>query len=204
MFKLINKKYLYLSLLVLLVAVTAAVFLQKYFQGEPVETENLESPINATEPALVLSKSLPVKLRIPELSIDSSFVAPLGLLPDGEVEVPDSYTEVGWYKFGPTPGELGPAVILGHVDSYQGPAVLFSLGQLEIGQKIFIDREDGTTAVFEVTELERPRQSAFPTAQVYGDIDHSGLRIITCSGIYVRGTQRYTHNLIVYAKLVSG
>lgn len=149
-----------------------------------------------------LPESLPARLRIPELGIDTTFVAPLGLLSDGEIEVPDSDTEVGWYQYSPTPGELGPAVVVGHVDSYLGPAVFFSLGQLDPGDDVYVDREDGTTAHFVVTELERPRQSAFPTARVYGDIDHAGLRLITCSGIYERGKQRYTHNLIVYAKLV--
>ena len=93
-------------------------------------------------------------------------------------------------------------MILGHVDSYEGPAVLFSLGQLKVGDEIYIDREDGTTVTFRVTDLERHLQSGFPTAQVYGDIDHSGLRIITCSGIYDRGSLRYSHNLIVFAEMV--
>ena len=88
----------------------------------------------------------------------------------------------------------------GPVDT--GPAVFFSLGQLKIGDDIYIERADGTTVHFKVESMERPAQSDFPTARVYGDIDHAGLRLITCTGIYVRGTQRYTHNLIVYARLV--
>jgi len=169
--------------------------------NKPIENVS-EHTVSDTSYDVILSESLPIKLRIPTLEIEASFEEPLGLLSNGEIEVPKSYTEVGWYKFGPTPGALGPAVILGHVDSYTGPAVFFYLGQLKPGDFIYVDREDGTTAQFEVTELERPRQSAFPTARVYGDIDHAGLRLITCSGTYVRGNQRYTHNLIVYAKLV--
>ncbi len=153
--------------------------------------------------ANVLPPSEPTRLRIPKLDIDTTFVPPLGLLPNGEVAVPDSYTEVGWYKYGPTPGALGPAVILAHVDSYAGPAVFFYLGQLEPGDDVYVDRADGSTAHFKVESLERPRQAEFPTARVYGDIDHAGLRLITCSGIYVKGNQRYTHNLVVYARLVS-
>lgn len=149
----------------------------------------------------VLAKSLPVRLRIPALAIDTGFVAPLGLLGSGEVEVPESNTEVGWYKYSPTPGELGPAVIFGHVDSYTGPAVFFSLGQLDPGDDIYVEREDGTEAHFVVTGLERYQQSEFPTALVYGDIDHAGLRLITCSGLYNRGSGRYSHNLVVYAAL---
>lgn len=167
--------------------------------NEPV----IEPVVEEVVVAEVLPSSEPTRLRIPKLDIDTTFVPPLGLLQNGEVAVPDSYTEVGWYKFSPTPGALGPAVILGHVDSYAGPAVFFYLGQLEPGDDVFIDRADGSTAHFKVESLERPKQAEFPTERVYGDIDHAGLRIITCTGIYVRGNQRYTHNLVVYAKLVT-
>ena len=151
----------------------------------------------------IMPESLPVRLVIPRLNIDTGFEAPLGLKDDGEIEVPEGYTDVGYYKFGPTPGELGPSVILGHVDSVDGPAVFYTLGQLEEGDEIRVEREDGSVAIFAVTELERHPQSGFPTKQVYGDIDHAGLRLITCSGIYQHDTLRYTHNLIVFAKLVS-
>lgn len=153
--------------------------------------------------ALAFAPSKPTRLLIPNLKLNTTFVEPLGLLPNGEAAVPDSYGEVGWYKYSPTPGSLGPSVIFGHVDSYTGPAVFFSLGQLKVGDDIYIEREDGTTVHFKVESMERPAQSEFPTARVYGDINYAGLRLITCTGIYVRGTQRYTHNLIVYARLVS-
>jgi sortase (surface protein transpeptidase) len=195
----LRKNYLTASiLLVVLIILAIYVFLTK----NQVNTEgSTESNIANSNNAVVIAKALPVKLRIPSLSVQTSFTEPLGLMPNNEIEVPDSYTEVGWYKYGPAPGELGPAVVVGHVDSYKGPAVFFSLGQLVLGDTIEVEREDGSVAIFEVTELERPRQSAFPTAKVYGDIDHAGLRLITCSGIYIKGQQRYTHNLIVYAKL---
>ncbi len=149
-----------------------------------------------------LPSSPPQLLRIPAVGIEAEFEGSLGLNYDGTVEVPDSFEEVGWYKHGPTPGELGPAVILGHVDSYQGPAVFYSLGQLEPGDEILIDREDGATAKFVVTKLSRHEQAGFPTAQVYGDIDHAGLRLITCTGVYSHATMRYSHNLIVFAEMV--
>lgn len=149
-----------------------------------------------------LPESEPVRLRIPTIGVDALFEAPLGVDTDNEIQVPEAYDTVGWYKYGPTPGEIGPAVVLGHVDSYEGPAVLFSLGQLDIGDRIEIEREDGTTAVFEVEKMKKHPQSGFPTADVYSDLDYPGLRIITCTGVYDRGVQRYTHNLIVFAKLV--
>ncbi len=152
----------------------------------------------------ILEKSFPTRLRIPKLNIDTNFVEPLGLEDNGEVSVPDSYTEVGWYKHSPTPGQLGPAIVLGHVDSHTGPAIFFYLGQLKEGDDVYIDREDGTSAQFKIEKLERYKQSEFPTELVYGNINYAGLRLITCSGIFSKGEQRYSHNLVVYARLVDG
>lgn len=144
----------------------------------------------------------PIRLRIPSVGIDTAFSEALGVNPDQTVEVPDSYETVGWYEHGPRPGELGPAVVLGHVDSYEGPAVFFRLGQTDVGDMVEIERSDGSVAVFEITELVQREQSNFPTEAVYGDIDHAGLRLITCSGTYDRGKQVYSHNLIVFAELI--
>jgi len=149
----------------------------------------------------LFARSLPVQLYIPSLDIRTSFVAPLGLEADQTISVPDSYTKVGWYKHGATPGEIGPAVILGHVDSNDGPAIFYSLGQLKIGEEIEVKRADGTTAVFVVESLERVDQDNFPTAKVYGATDEAVLRLVTCSGVFDRGEQRYSHNLVVYATL---
>jgi len=151
--------------------------------------------------SLALPEAQPVRLRIPTIGVDTSFVE-LGVDENREIEVPKSFDTVGWYKYGPTPGELGPAVVLGHVDTKTGPAVFYSLGQLNPGDKVEIDREDGSTAVFEVRTLERYEQDSFPTSLVYGDIDHAGLRLITCSGVFNRDSQRYDQNLVVYAELV--
>lgn len=162
--------------------------------------------IEEAEPTLTMSgdilpKSNPLTITIPKINLSASFEDPLGVDASREIEVPEGYDTVGYYKYGPTPGELGPAVVLGHVDSVDGPAVFYSLGQLEVGDEIEIEREDGTTAVFEVTNMERHLQSGFPTEQVYGNIDHAGLRLITCSGTFDKGIQRYSHNLIVFAEL---
>lgn len=164
-------------------------------------TQVPEINITASSSADVLEEATPLLLRIPAIKLEVPFGKPLGLNADQTVEVPEGYEEVGYYKFGPTPGELGPAVVLGHVDSYQGPAVFFELGQLEAGDEIYVDRDDGTTAVFVVDHLESHEQRGFPTAKVYSDIDYAGLRLITCTGVYNHGTQEYSHNLIVFAKL---
>jgi len=166
--------------------------------SDPILPEGSLAPITL---GYTLPKSSPTRLRIPKIDIDTPFVE-LGLARNNEIEVPKGYEEVGWYGHGPTPGELGPAVVLGHVDSYMGPAVFFYLGQLEPGDTIEVDREDGSVAVFRVDKLERYPQSSFPTSLVYGDIDHAGLRLITCTGSYDKELKRYDSNLIVYASLI--
>ncbi len=196
-------KYGVLPITFLILSVTVVLL---FIFIEPTQ-KVIESPVPEQEQPIAviegpaMPESAPVRLRIPSVSVDAPFVAPLGLETNGEVAVPDSDTEVGWYKHSPTPGEVGPAVILGHVDSKTGPAVFFYLGQLDEGDDIFVDRVDGTTAHFKVESLERPKQSEFPTERVYGNINYAGLRLITCSGIYLKGTQRYTNNLVVYARL---
>ena len=146
-------------------------------------------------------RSAPVRLVIPSIHLDTTFVLPLGLQADQTVSVPNSYTKVGWYEGGATPGENGPAVILGHVDSKEGPAVFYSLGQLKVNDEIEITRSDGTVVVFVVEKLQRYPQSDFPTLAVYGSTDNSTLRLVTCSGTFDKREQRYSHNLVVYAKL---
>ncbi len=163
-----------------------------YSVKQILKTFDLRKPMGASDP---------IRLRIPDIYIDTNFVQ-LGLADDGSIEVPKGYTEIGWYENGPTPGELGPAVVLGHVDSYKGPGVFIYLGQLTPGDYIYVDRADGTTATFRVTELERYDRDAFPTEKVYGNIDHAGLRLITCSGTFNKHSLEYNRVLVVYAALV--
>jgi sortase (surface protein transpeptidase) len=192
------------NLLVMAFAVVIGIslgFALDYYFSKDTEEYVQEPPRVEATTTSQFARSAPSELRIPKLNLTTTFEAPLGLKEDRTIEVPDSYTQVGWYENGPTPGEIGPAVVLGHVDSYEGPAVFWPLGKLEPGDEVEIEREDGTTAVFVITKLERYSQDDFPTELVYGPIDHAGLRLITCSGTYLKGVQRYTHNLVVYAEL---
>jgi hypothetical protein len=185
---------------VVLMLVTWVLLLPPYLTPPQPEVD-VPVPESLVGTTTVLAASAPMHLDIPAIQLSASFTLPLALAESGEVAVPESYTEVGWYKFSPTPGELGPSVILGHVDSYQGPAVFWPLGKLVVGDEINITREDGTVVTFVVEGLERYPQSDFPTEKVYGNINYAGLRLITCSGTYNKGAKRYTHNLVVYAKL---
>ena len=148
-----------------------------------------------------LNRALPTRIQIPKIFVDTTFEAPLGLNDDQTIIVPKSFEKVGWYKLGAAPGEIGTAAILGHVDSFEGPAVFFALGQLSQGDSIFVTRADGTEAEFAVEYFERYAQEEFPTEKVYTPTSYASLRLITCAGTFIKGKQRYTHNLVVYARL---
>lgn len=150
----------------------------------------------------VEERPTPTHLSIPKIDLEAGFVEPLGLTDTEMIEVPDSYENVGWYKLGPIPGDPGPAIILGHVDSFEGPAVLYDLKDLTVGDSIFVERSDGITTRFIVETLDTLSQDTFPVEAVYENLDYAALRIITCAGTYLEQEMRYTHNLVVTARLV--
>jgi Sortase domain len=155
----------------------------------------------------VLPASAPVALNIPAIGVDSQLQS-LGQNADGSMQVPAPgsrhYDEAGWYRYSPTPGSLGPAVIVGHLDSVSGPSVFFRLGSLQAGDTVLVRRADGTVAVFAVDEVRRYHKSSFPTQIVYGDTDHAALRLITCGGPIDPRTGHYRDNIVVLASLVRG
>lgn len=153
----------------------------------------------------VLPSSAPVVIDVPAIGVHSTLLS-VGLTAQQTLEVPapgPDYDQAAWYQHSPTPGSLGPAVILGHVDSAtEGPSVFFSLGDLQQGATILVTRADGVTAVFEVDEVRRYAKEEFPTTLVYGDTDHAALRLITCGGSFDRATGQYRDNVVVFASLV--
>lgn len=143
----------------------------------------------------------PAVIRIPRLEVEASII-PLGLREDGSIEVPEDPDEAGWWMGGPEPGETGPAVILGHVDSREeGPAVFFHLQYLDSGDEIHIDRVDGSTVTYVVEATERHNKDEFPTDAVYGPTEQPTLRLITCGGDFDFGVRTYEDNVIVFASL---
>ena len=155
---------------------------------------------------LILARSAPVSLNIPAIGVRSPLLD-LGLNPDGTVQVPsldDPDSKAGWYRNSPTPGALGPAIILGHIDSKKyGPGVFYDLGRLQPGQEIDVTRADGTIAVFRIDGVRSYPKDNFPSLQVYGNIDHAGLRLITCGGVFDPSKSSYQSNIVVFASLVS-
>lgn len=145
----------------------------------------------------------PVRVRIPSQSIDAQ-VVPVGITPTGEMEAPSGYDEVGWYRYGARPGEPGRAVLAGHLDSRDGPAVFFQLGWLQPGDTIEVHFEDGAeTRVFAVRELAQYPVDGAPLGDIFGHVDHPELVLITCAGQFEGPEAGYSERVIVYADAVS-
>lgn len=157
------------------------------------------APIDAT-PSF-MTRSEPVKLIIPKIGVDTSLES-IDKQPDGTIGTPSQFEDAGWYIRGPTPGEIGPAVIVGHVDSYQGIAVFWRLRELIPGNEVKVKRQDGSVANFKVTDIKQYPQENFPTQEVYGNLNYAGLRLITCGGTFNTQTQHYSDNTVVFASLI--
>ncbi|MDX3401451.1 MULTISPECIES: class F sortase [Streptomyces] len=154
-----------------------------------------------TEPVRPLARSVPVGLRIPAIGVDTPVMG-LGLAADGTVEVPPVTDDdrAGWYRHSPTPGQVGPSVLLGHVTvGRYGDGVFRHLAGLRRGERIEARLENGTTAEFTVTAVRTVAKADFPTDDVYGDVAGPELRLITCGG--PRDGQEYRDNVIVFAEL---
>ncbi|AJE40435.1 class F sortase [Streptomyces nodosus] len=148
-----------------------------------------------------LGRSVPVRLRIPAIGVDTPLLS-LGLEPDGTVQVPPitAHDRAGWYRFSPTPGQIGPSVVLGHVTvgSY-GDGVFRRLDRLRTGETIVARLENGTEAQFTVTSTRTVAKAHFPTDDVYGNVNRPELRLITCGGPH--DGDGYRDNVIVFAAL---
>ncbi|MDQ2883286.1 MAG: class F sortase [Actinomycetota bacterium] len=171
------------------------------------ELKALPAPQPALAPRITagLPRAEPTSIRIPAINV-SSPVNVVGLKPDKTMAVPQPgplYDQAAWYRYSPTPGEIGPSVIIGHIDSAKnGPSVFFNLGELKPGQRIRVTRSDGTTPTFEVDSVHSYPKDAFPQQAVYGDTDYPALRLITCGGSFDRQTRQYLNNTVVFAHLV--
>jgi hypothetical protein len=159
-------------------------------------------PAPAT-PAVGMSRSAPVEISIARIGLTAQIMT-VGLDAAGAIEVPplERAQLAGWYELGPSPGEIGNAVIVGHVDSRaMGPAVFFHLGALLPGDLVEIRRQDGSVAKFKVDHVASYTKSSFPTDLVYGEAAGAGLRLITCGGTFDEKARSYLDNVIVFATL---
>lgn len=166
------------------------------------------TPTDPTPPVVgpVLARSVPTALTIPAIGIEDVHLAAFGTDAQGAIAVPPALPGVppGWYTGSPTPGQLGPSIIVGHTDEKKdGRSVFFRLGELRPGDQVKVTRSDHTVATFRVDSLEEYPKASFPTIRVYGNINHAGLRLISCIGVFDRATGHYLDNIVVYAHLVS-
>lgn len=143
----------------------------------------------------------PVRLRIPSIAVDAA-VGRVGTAADGTVEVPTRWEDIGWFDEGVRPGDKGPAVLLGHVDSKAGPAVFARLPQVAVGATVEVIGDGGGTTRWRVERIEQHPKEQFPTEAVYLPTLRPELRLVTCGGVFDRSTGHYRDNIVVHAALI--
>lgn len=174
----------------------------------PTATAGPVEPVEVREGAAtrtVMAASPPSRVRIPSIGVESP-VNEVGLNPDRSMEVPapgPDYDQAAWYRGSVTPGEIGPSVIIGHVDSAKdGPSVFYRLGDLRPGAAFTVNREDGKELTFRVDSVRSYSKSEFPTRTVYGGTTRPEVRLITCGGDFDSDAGSYRDNTVVFAHLV--
>ncbi|MGW2708759.1 class F sortase [Streptomyces sp. NPDC001356] len=168
---------------------------------QPSAAEGRPDPGVTRAGAPGLAPSPPLRIRIPAIRVNAPLVG-LALTRSGSLDAPPAKEKnlAGWYEAGTTPGETGTAIVAGHVDNTDGPAVFYDLGALKRGARIEVDRRDGSVAVFTVDAVEVYSAHDFPDEKVYGAARRPELRVITCGGGYSRATG-YQGNVVVFAHL---
>ncbi|MFK0246036.1 class F sortase [Amycolatopsis azurea] len=172
--------------------------------GSP--TTSASPPASSTAPAATaLPRSDPVLIEIPKIKAKSTLV-PLGLNQDNTLQVPpvSRPMQAGWFSEGASPGEIGPAVIAGHVDGNKQPGIFYRLKELQAGDRVLISRADGRVLTFVISRVMQVDKDEFPTDAVYGETNDPQLRLITCGGSFDRAVRSYRDNIIAFAVLQQG
>ena len=192
--KLIAAGAVVISAAVVFARTTALTF---FYDPEPAAQASIPVP-----QIPVASSSVPIRFIIPSLHINAA-VQEVGLNAMGNMMAPDNFTDVAWYKYGPTPGTKGSAVIDGHVDNGLGLAGVFkNLNKLQTGSDIFVIPKKGPELHFVVTDIKVYPYDAVPTDLLFNQNDAARLNVITCEGGWVSGGDTYDHRLVVFSKLV--
>ncbi len=156
------------------------------------------APFTIDEQPATLQR-IPVALRIPAISVNAP-IRLAGVEPAGDMEVPANASDVGWYKYGPSPGEPGSAVLAAHVDlASQGPGAFFDLRMLEPGDLIFIEFDDGTTQSYRAEARTIYEKQELPTEAIFSRTGAPILTLITCGGGFNPTIGSYDSNVVVYA-----
>ena len=144
----------------------------------------------------------PAAVSVPAIGLDAPLIG-LGIADDGAMEVPVDADDVGWFTGGGKPGGRGPTVIAAHVDSASGPAVFARLDELVLGDRVDVTTVDGGVVSYAVTEVVDVPKAEFPTTRVFGAQPTDRLRLITCGGVFDRGSGHYDQNRVVFAEPVA-
>jgi sortase (surface protein transpeptidase) len=173
-------------------------------QLKPGDAGKFQNPVtDATPAATPTARLTAVRVQIPSIKVDTKLIG-LDLKPGtNQLKAPLDFNVAGWYEYGTVPGDIGPAVIDGHVDSPTAPGVFLHLSQLKAGDQILVTLSNHTVKTFVVTHLEAAPKTNFPTQAVYGPTPTPQLRVITCDGIFDHATGHYLDNLVVFAALAS-
>lgn len=166
-------------------------------QAAPGKSERpvIQAPIVASGPPD------PKRITIPALQVDQNLVE---LAVNGtSLQVPDDYWDVGWWSDGPSPGQQGAAVAVGHVDSDTGPAVFYGLSGLRRDDRVRVRREDGAQLVFAVRKKVLYQRNRFPSDKVYRSAGRPGLNLLTCGGSFDPAADLYSGNVVVYTELIN-
>lgn len=177
--------------------------------AEPPATAAASAPAAATPSAAPTTSPqvvegigvTPTRVAIPAIDLDQPLID-LGIAPDGRMEVPVDFDDVGWFTGGGRPGGRGPTVIAAHVDSRVGPAAFGRLAELNVGDEVSVQDVDGGSTRYAVTEVADFAKADFPTARVFGAQPTDQLRLITCGGIFDRSVGHYEDNRVVFAEPV--
>ncbi|PPF85671.1 class F sortase [Subtercola sp. Z020] len=160
-----------------------------------------QDPAGPAGPSLAHQGITPVRVRIDAIGVDSELE---GLSRDaaGWIQPPKNFASAGWYQEGVVPGDVGPAVIAGHIDNAVGPAVFFGLSSLNAGDRVIVILSDGSMRMFAVDRQIVVAKAAFPTGEVYAPTPTAQLRLITCGGVFDDATGHYVDNVVVFASEV--
>jgi sortase (surface protein transpeptidase) len=208
----VTRRFAGLALLALALAACGEAPARPEPPARPEAPARRQAPATAPSPgaqeptprtALARRAAPPVRIRIPAIGVSAAVVR-LGLNRDGTLQVPTDFGVAGWFSGGPAPGETGPAVIAGHIDSRRGPAVFYRLRALQPGDRVAVERADGSTVEFAVQGAARYPKVAFPTEAVFGPSPEPLLRLITCGGTFDRSRRSYRDNVVVTARLAAG
>ncbi|GAB2909507.1 hypothetical protein GCM10027047_04610 [Rhodococcus aerolatus] len=173
--------------------------------AQPVPQTVPGPPTTGSAPAPARSATgpgTPVRVGVASIGVDSA-LQPLGLQDDGTLEVPATGFPAGWYTGGPVPGAVGPAVLAGHVDWAGEPGVFSRLARTAVGDVVTVTDDAGRVSTFRVSSVGHYPKTAFPTAAVYGDVDHPALRLVTCGGDFDPRARSYVDDVVVFADEVA-